>query len=132
MLLSYICSLFFLLQIVSYTADDDGYHASVVYEGEAVYDRPDHAHAHAEHAVSVIKHSLHKPIIKEADVDKLPALLHLSSSLSKIEQNHEQLTVEPFFPFSSESHPLSQPHPQAPQQAEHRYRYSPTPIPYKE
>ena len=79
-----------------------------------------------------MKHSLHKSIIKEADVDQLPVLVHQWSSLPKIEENHEQLTVEPFFPFSSESHPLSQPHPQAPQQLEHKYRYSPTPIPYEE
>ena len=31
-----------LLQIVTYTADDDGYHATVEYEGEPHYDQPQH------------------------------------------------------------------------------------------
>ena len=101
-----------------------------------MYDRPeqDHAHGHGrtEHDVPLIKHSLHKSIIKEADVDQLPVLVHLWSSLPKIEENHEKPTVEPFFPLTPQSHPLSQPLPQAPQQSEHKYRYSPTPFPYKE
>ena len=36
-----------MLQIVSYTADDDGYHATVQYQGEAHYDHPhDHIEPH--------------------------------------------------------------------------------------
>ena len=36
-----------MLQIVSYTADDDGYHATVQYQGEAHYDYPhDHKEPH--------------------------------------------------------------------------------------
>ena len=65
----------------------------MVYEGESVYDRTDQDHVHG-HVVPVIEHSLHKSIRKEADVDQLPALVHLSSSLPKIEENLVQLTVE--------------------------------------
>ena len=114
-----------------------------------MYDRPDHAHlvggqdhGDAEHAVPVINHSLHKSILKDTEVDKLSTVIYLSSSLPEIDQNPAQqsvetlassrLPVEPFFPLSHQLPPLSHPHLQAPQQSEHKYRYSPTPVPYKE
>ena len=114
-----------------------------------MYDRPDHdhlaggqGHGHAEHAVPVINHSLHKSILKETEVDQHSPVLHLSSSLPQIDQNPTQqsvetlasarLPVEPFSPLSHQLPPLSHPHLQASQQSEHKYRYSPTQIPYKE
>ena len=50
----------FFLQVVSYTADDDGYHPVVEYQGVAHYDHPHHHHhpAPAIHLDPVTKEEL--------------------------------------------------------------------------
>ena len=129
---------YFLFQIVSYTADDGGYHASVVYQGEAQHDPPGHHHllhhnnrGYKGDDVPKIKHSLHKSIVNGIDhtqIPEKPKPLFTKDAEEKQNDNleHNNLTIEPFFPLP----PLLQPIPQTTQHVERRYKYSPTPIPY--
>ena len=129
---------YFLFQIVSYTADDGGYHASVVYQGEAQHDQPGHHHLLHHHNqgykgddVPIIKHSLHKSIVNGIDNNGVPENTEPLVTKDVEEKQNDNLepnnlTIEPFSPLP----PLLQPIPPKTQHVEHRYKYSPTPIPY--
>ena len=122
---------------MSYTADDGGYHATVVYQGEAQHDPPGHHHLHHHNQgykgddVPIIKHSLHKSILNGIDNNQVPENtdpLVTKDVEEKQSDNleHNNLTIEPFFPLP----PVLQPIPPKTQHLEHRYKYSPTPIPF--
>ena len=128
------------MQVVTYTADDDGYHATVEYHGDIIHHPPHH---HPDHP-RILHHAAADPIVNQVDDRikyppvKYPAVSHPPPLLPKLFVPKKQLEksfkkpalkLEDSDPVGPVSKGLAPVPPQTPTKIP-KYRYSPTPTPY--
>ena len=127
-----------MFQVVTYTADDGGYHATVEYHGDIIH-HPPHPRHHPHPA-------LHRPtLFADPILNEIPSLEKFSPApepplLPKlfVPQDHVLVKKRPFKKPALKLDDLPPPPPPspivAPTLAPHyptlKYRYSPTPTPY--
>ena len=123
-----------MFQVVTYTADDGGYHATVEYHGDIIHHPPPPRHHHHP--------ALHRPsLIAEPILNEIPSLEKFSTVpepplLPKlfVPQDHVLVKKKLFKKPALKLDDLPPPPPLtptiAPQYLTKKYRYSPTPTPY--